>query len=167
MADNFSCTTTLKWDPSWKAAQVAPETTKALLAVGNWWKGGPMPIHFRDVAVGIYGYKPRTRGYTARKWKKFHHRHPLVWSGSFRANASAGRIGVRGKNRQEVRLIFVGGFPDRRRELFARVPAENEKIRLMVEDSLVQFLRARVPEHPVEAAPTGALAFSPGDVAGD
>ena len=167
MADRFQITTTLKWDPSWKAAEVAPVTTKALMAVGRWWQGGPMEYHFEPFAVPKYGYKPRSYRYTMRKFKTFGHKRPLVWSGAFRAKARAGRIGVRGKRRQEVRLIFRGGFPARRQELFARVPSENETIRVMIEEPLIRFFHARVPEHLPGAAPSGAaMTPSPGDAAG-
>lgn len=165
---NWRITTTLAWDPSWKAEEVAPYTTKTLMRIGNWWQGRVMPFHFEEFAGPKYGYEPRTRGYTMRKFKKFGHRRPLVWSTAFKTAARAGRIGVRGKNRQEVRLIFRGGFAERRRELFARTGGENAAIVKMLEDRLYVFFAGRVPPHEVGAPPTGsAMISSPGDVAGD
>lgn len=53
-------------------------------AAVEYWQRTFGPRHFDPSAYSRYGYKHRTRKYTARKRKEKGHTVPLVWSGASR-----------------------------------------------------------------------------------
>ena len=51
----------------------------------GFWHRRILPQHFKEGAGRKYpgAYLPRTRNYTDRKQKKYGHRRPMVWTGTF------------------------------------------------------------------------------------
>lgn len=72
-------------------------TKAAFEAAGRLWHQKFRPKHFTKAGAREYGYAPRTRAYTERKFKKFGHRLPLVFTGETRNLARNRKIKATGK----------------------------------------------------------------------
>ena len=89
---------------------VADEFRRALRAelaeTGRRWHGTMLPGHFEIAAEKKYAYKPRTKGYSIYKAKRFGHRRPLVFSGAMeRQLRQAARVTSTSKG---VRVALTG-----------------------------------------------------------
>ena len=54
---------------------------EAFMEAVEMWHSDIMPLHFEEGAGNRYKYQQRSTRHMVRKWKKFHHRRPLVFSG--------------------------------------------------------------------------------------
>ena len=71
--------------------------------LGSAWHKDMRPKHFTHRGATEYGYSPRNKEYELRKFRRFGHTYPLVWSGSSRTLSGIGNIrGTRG----DVRVVM-------------------------------------------------------------
>lgn len=64
-----------------KASELKAHLAQTLMFAGEYWHRHFRKRHFHPIAFRIYRYTPRSKGYTARKWKKLKHANPLVFTG--------------------------------------------------------------------------------------
>lgn len=125
------------------------------------WQRVIAPRHFKPGAATKYGYQRRTKAYSERKFRRFGHRLPLVWTGEsemwIRTRRARARISVSGTNVTGVLNIkaprhFWAFRKDRRAsdkvaELTTTIPSEAEVLGEIVADeidaSLARGLRPR------------------------
>lgn len=75
---------TIKYHGELGRREYGKATKEAFVAAGRLWHQKFRPKHFTKAGAREYRYAPRTRSYTARKFREFGHRLPLVWSGETR-----------------------------------------------------------------------------------
>lgn len=71
--------------PSWiKRNAWAPIMKAAFHDLALFWHSKILKKHFKPGAEAEYGYRPRESRYVRRKYGKWGHRTPLVWSGEMK-----------------------------------------------------------------------------------
>ncbi len=64
-----------------KPADIRARLAMSLNVAGQYWHTHFRKRHYHPIAFRIYRYTPRSKGYTARKWRKLKHANPLTFSG--------------------------------------------------------------------------------------
>lgn len=149
----------------------------ALAEAGKAWHRAYLPGHFLEGASRKYPhvYKARTQAYNQRKFRRFGHKNPMVWSGALRqvmmsaASTSKRKSGegtaVVATTMRGTRAINLWGpmrKHDFRRALTAVTPTEWRKLG----EGIERFVRRRVKEQADAGAmvPIGGVAATRGRV---
>lgn len=114
------------------------------------------PRRFTEAHGKEAGYKPRDgeslpfgsvdfwKSYTGKKWKKYHHRHPLEYSGATKSAANVATIASTSKGaRVKYPRVRVFNFRPYMQEEFRRIlPAEARHIGRIYDRNLDRLLAA-------------------------
>lgn len=147
-------------DPDLYRRDIDVAVEAAMLKVAQTWQRDYRPQHFVAGAARKYGYAPRDRYYRRRKFLKFGHNRPLVYTGLAERKSQIARI-TASSRRSEVRHSYLpkyffqkrGSAPDKFEELTTVTNTEmNELARLAALVFSAKLVNARRKSSTVRKA---------------